>query len=105
MTETSVPDDPKGRVVENFNAVAETYDDLRVVQARRRGHAAGRAEKSMSKDWSATSRRSASPSRNSTWVRPAAANFCRAGASNSGARSTPSTLPFGPTSGRIRIRV
>ena len=32
MTETSVPDDQKRRVVADFNAMAETYDALRFVQ-------------------------------------------------------------------------
>jgi arsenite methyltransferase len=32
MTETSVPDDQKRRVVADFNALAETYDALRFVQ-------------------------------------------------------------------------
>ena len=32
MTETSVPDDQKRRVVADFNAMAETYDTLRFVQ-------------------------------------------------------------------------
>jgi arsenite methyltransferase len=32
MTETSVPDDQKHRVVADFNAMAETYDALRFVQ-------------------------------------------------------------------------
>ena len=32
MTETSIPDDQKRRVVADFNAMAETYDTLRFVQ-------------------------------------------------------------------------
>ena len=32
MTETTVPDDQKRRVVEGCNALAETYDTLRFVQ-------------------------------------------------------------------------
>jgi ubiquinone/menaquinone biosynthesis C-methylase UbiE len=36
MTETIVPDDPKHRVVADLNALAETYDTLRFVQASAR---------------------------------------------------------------------
>jgi hypothetical protein len=33
MTETTAPDEPKDCVVADFNAMADTYDTLRLVQS------------------------------------------------------------------------